>query len=232
MRLIAVPSSFSKSWKVSMKSITQIGQLRSLNGWTGQLSQNPGQLYKVGNVLVIFSAVSSCVLLAGVQHLSVADSISDFFFGSLPSIVATAASFVFWTSSVKYADAWKKGFPPDQNSNAAGHALSTLGAILIGIALMAMARTEVALALAIVSTILHVGGKWGSWIAPGNDAFFKPMPFYSRIPYVTSLFLDIRADWLNSNGAAGDMSLVLLPLGLILATVVFARADWCLLQKA
>ncbi len=193
--------------------------------------QNPGQLYNAGNALAIFGALLSCAVLAGIQKTSVAYGIGNFFFGSLPALLATLASTIFWVSGMKYAEAWKHGFPPQAKANAAGHALSTLGALLIGLALMAMARSEVALALAIVATILHVGGKWGSWTAPGNDAYFKPMPFYSRVPYVTSLCLDIRSDWLHS-AAVDGVPQILLPLGLIFAAAFWARADWCLLQKA
>jgi hypothetical protein len=192
---------------------------------------NPGQLYNAGNALAIFGSLLSCAVLAGIQKSSVAYGIGNFFFGSLPAFLATLASVIFWVSGMKYAEAWKYGFPPMAKANAAGHALSTFGALLIGMALMAMARSEVALALAIVATILHVGGKWGSWTAPGSDTYFKPMPFYSRVPYVTSLCLDIRSDWLHS-AAVDGVPQILLPLGLIFAAAFWARADWCLLQKS
>ncbi len=198
----------------------------------GTMLANPGQLYNAGNALAIFGALLSCSVFAGIQKISVAQSIGSFFFGSLPALLATLASVIFWVSGMKYAEAWKHGFPPRARANASGHALSTLGALLIGFALMAMARSEVALALAIVATILHVGGKWGSWTAPDHDAHFKPMPFYSRVPYVTSLCLDIRSDWLNSNTTVDGVPQMLLPLALIFAAAFWARADWCLLQNS
>ncbi len=193
--------------------------------------ENPGTLYNIGNAVAIFAAASGSAMIAATHHTSAVTNIAASFLGSMPALLTTFASVVFWVSGMKYAAAWKHGFPPDRKANNDGHALSTFGALLIGLALMAFARSEVALALAIIATILHAGGKWGSWQSPDNDTYFKPMPFYSRVPYVTSLCLDMKLDWLRQDMATENLPHLILPLGLIYATFFWARADWLLLPK-
>jgi hypothetical protein len=188
---------------------------------------NPGWLYNAGNAVAFFGALLLCGLTAP-QGLT-ANSLSIHLLGNTPATLTTVATLLFWISGLKYAAAWSAGFPPEPNANAAGHALSTCGAILIGFALMALARSEVALALAIVATIMHAGGKLASWRAPDNDGYFKAMPLYSRVPYATTLFLDLRSDGV----AFGDLTLAaVLPCALLIATLFWARADWLLLPKA
>lgn len=192
---------------------------------------NPGLLYNIGNLIAFFGALALFMLLSRSGRGVTADGFVAHFLGNWPAVLTTAASLIFWVSGVQYAKAWTKGFPPEAKSNNAGHALSTLGALTIGVALMGLARTEVALALAIIATILHAGGKLASWRAPGADDYFKPMPLYSRVPYVTTLCLDMRSDML-AGGALNDVVTALsLPLFLLVATLFWARADWLLLQK-
>lgn len=192
---------------------------------------NPGLLYNIGNLIAFFGALALFMLLSRSGRGVTADGFVAHFLGNWPAVLTTAASLIFWVSGVQYAKAWTKGFPPEAKSNNAGHALSTLGALTIGVALMGLARTEVALALAIIATILHAGGKLASWRAPGADDYFKPMPLYSRVPYVTTLCLDMRSDLL-AGGALNDVVTgLVLPLFLLVATMFWARADWLLLQK-
>ena len=192
---------------------------------------NPGLLYNIGNLIAFFGALALFMLLSRSGRGVTADGFVAHFLGNWPAVLTTAASLIFWVSGVQYAKAWTKGFPPEAKSNNAGHALSTLGALTIGVALMGLARTEVALALAIIATILHAGGKLASWRAPGADDYFKPMPLYSRVPYVTTLCLDMRSDML-AGGALNDVVTgLVLPLFLLVATMFWARADWLLLQK-
>ena len=192
---------------------------------------NPGLLYNIGNLFAFFGTLALFMLLSGSGRGVTADGFAAHFLGNWPAVLTTAASLVFWISGMQYAKAWAKGFPPEARSNNAGHALSTLGALTIGIALMGLARTEVSLALAIIATILHAGGKLASWRAPSRDDYFKPMPLYSRVPYVTTLCLDMRSDVL-AGGALNDVVTGLsLPLFLLVATMFWARADWLLLQK-
>jgi hypothetical protein len=192
---------------------------------------NPGLLYNIGNLVAFFGALALFMLLSGSGRGATAEGFVAHFLGNWPAVLTTLASLVFWVSGVQYAKAWAKGFPPEAKSNNAGHALSTLGALTIGVALMGLARTEVSLALAIIATILHAGGKLASWRAPTRDDYFKPMPLYSRVPYVTTLCLDLRSDMLSS-GAMNDVVTGLsLPSFLLVATMFWARADWLLLQK-
>ncbi len=192
---------------------------------------NPGLLYNIGNLIAFFGALALFMLLSGSGRGVTADGFVAHFLGNWPAILTTAASLIFWVSGMQYAKAWAKGFPPDAKSNNFGHALSTLGALTIGVALMGLARTEVSLALAIIATILHAGGKLASWRAASRDDYFKPMPLYSRVPYVTTLFLDMRSDVLSGIALNDVVTGLALPLFLLVATMFWARADWLLLQK-
>ena len=193
---------------------------------------NPGLLYNIGNLLAIFGTLTLFMLLSGSGRGVTADGFVAHFLGNWPAVLTTAASLIFWVSGMQYAKAWAKGFPPEAKSNNAGHALSTLGALTIGVALMGLARSEVSLALAIIATILHAGGKLASWRAPGADDYLKPMPLFSRVPYVTTLCLDMRSDVLSGAGLNDVVTGLALPMFLLMATMFWARADWLLLQKA
>ena len=191
---------------------------------------NPGFLYNMGNLLALFGSLALFVLLSGSGRGVTADGFAAHFLGNWPALLTTIASVIFFVSGLQYAKGWAKGFPPDTRSNNAGHALSTLGALTIGIALIGLARTEVALALAIVATILHAGGKLASWRSPTRDGYFKPMPLYSRVPYLTTLCLDMRNEVITSQSWNLLPANFVLPLCLLAATLFWARADWLLLQ--
>jgi hypothetical protein len=193
---------------------------------------NPGFLYNAGNLMTFVGSVILFVVVSGGSQGLTLNGFAAHFLGNWPAALTTLATIIFWTSGMKYAAAWSHGFPPDQRLNGAGHAISTLGALTIGVALIGLARTEVALALALIATILHAGGKMVSWLAPQDDCYFKPMPLYSRIPYVTTLCLDMRSDLLTSATAREFASKITLPVFLLVATLFWARADWLLLPKA
>jgi hypothetical protein len=196
-----------------------------------QSSSNPGLLYNIGNAIAFFGAISAFVLHALLAQNLSGTSFAGHFIGTAPAVLTTVATLVFWIGGLNYAKAWAGGFPPQPVFNGRGHALSTLGAFSIGLALVLMARTEVALALALVATILHVGGKWVSWKAPDADQYFKPMPLYSRVPYATTVLLDLRNDMLTSHSLDDATIKVVLPLFLLVATLFWARADWLLLPQ-
>ena len=192
---------------------------------------NPGLLYNIGNACAVFGALAFFVLLSRSDSGVTAGGFVAHFLGKWPTLLTTTASLVFWVSGMKYASAWANGFPPNAKANSMGHALSTCGALTIGVALMGLARTEVALALAIIATILHTGGKLVSWRSPKADDYFKAMPLYSRVPYVTTLCLDIRSDVLTDGRLEVLVTGLILPLSLLVATMFWARADWLLLQR-
>jgi hypothetical protein len=191
---------------------------------------NPGMLYNTGNVLAFTGAILLCALTAP-EGLT-GHSLRLHFIGNWPAALTSFATLLFWVGGMKYAAAWAYGFPPEPRANAAGHALSTCGALLIGCALMGLARSEVSLALAMIATMMHAGGKLASWCAPDNDGYFKAMPLYSRVPYATTLCLDLRSDVVASAELTALPVVILLPCALLLATVFWARADWLLLPKA
>jgi hypothetical protein len=194
-------------------------------------SSNPGLLYNIGNAIAFSGALMAFVLHALLSENLSGASLASHFIGNAPALLTTVATCVFWISGLAYAKAWDRGFPPHPVFNRRGHALSTLGAFCIGLALVLMARTEVALALALVATMLHVAGKWVSWRAPDADQYFKPMPLYSRVPYATTVLLDLRSDMLTSASLDEATIKVVLPLFLLLATLFWARADWLLLPQ-
>jgi hypothetical protein len=196
-----------------------------------QSTSNPGVMYNVGNAIAFAGSLFASVLYAlATQDLS-GKGLTQHFLGNAPALLTTFATLVFFVSGLSYAKAWARGFPPHPRHNRRGHALSTIGAVSIGLALVLMARTEVALALALVATILHVGGKFASWQTPDSDHYFKPMPLYSRVPYVTAVLLDMRSDMLTAASSAELVVKLALPVFLLAAALFWARADWLLLPK-
>jgi hypothetical protein len=192
---------------------------------------NPGIMYNVGNAIAFAGSLFTFVVLSLALPNSSGQGLAHYFLGTAPALLTSVATLVFWVSGMCYANAWARGFPPHPRFNRQGHALSTIGALCIGFALVLMARTEVALALALIATILHVGGKWVSWHAPEADHYFKPMPLYSRVPYVTTVLLDMRSDMLVATSLAELLGKLALPLFLLVATLFWARADWLLLPS-
>jgi hypothetical protein len=188
---------------------------------------NPGILYNIGNGIAFCGAL--LVFAATVPHGFVVQGLGKHFLGNWPAAFTSMATVLFWLGGLKYARAWSHGFPPDATANAAGHALSSGGALLIGFALIGLARSDVALALALVATFMHLGGKLASWRIPDNDCYFKALPLYSRIPYVTALCLDLRAEYLSGASGTALAAALLLPLGLLVAAGFWGRADWLLL---
>jgi hypothetical protein len=192
---------------------------------------NPGLLYNVGNLISVLAACADCILAAMIAGQSNAPNFTNYFFGTWPAIFTSLAVAVFLMSGNKYALAWKYGFPPDQKRNAQGHILSAFGALLIGIALLGLAQNPLAFYLALVTTLLHVGGKLGSWAAPYDDVKFKIMPFLSRTTYVATLSLDIVSQIQNAQSTDALIAKLMLPASLIAATIFWARADWLLIPK-
>jgi hypothetical protein len=192
---------------------------------------NPGLLYNAGNLISVLAACADCILAAKIAGQSNAPNFTNYFFGTWPAIFTSMAVAVFLAGGNKYTLAWKNGFPPDQKSNAQGHALSALGALLIGIALLGLAQNQLALYLALITTFLHVGGKFGSLVAPTYDVQFKIMPLLSRTTYVATLTLDVVAQMQHYQSADLLIAKLIMPACLIAATLFWARADWLLMPK-
>lgn len=193
--------------------------------------KNPGLLYNAGNLISVLAACADCIVSANIIGRSTAPNFTNYFFGTWPAILTSMAVAFFLMSGNRYALAWKNGFPPEQKRNAHGHLLSALGALLIGIALMGLAQNQLTLVLALITTILHFGGKFGSWAAPRFDAQFKLMPLFSRTTYVATLALDIIAQIQHTESTDILIANLILPSCLIAATFFWARADWLLMPK-
>jgi hypothetical protein len=195
---------------------------------TKQHLQNPGRLYNYGNYVALAAAFLHCIVSAQIKGAATSAEIMDFFLGSWPALFTSLAVMLFFVSGKKYAMAWAKGFPPLEIYNSHGHALSAIGAVLVGIGLIGLSQNWISLMLAVITTLLHAGGKFGSWSCAENDRFFKMMPLFSRVIYITSLGLDILAISLQSNYGAEMLVQMLFPVLLVCAAMVWARADWML----
>jgi hypothetical protein len=196
-----------------------------------KFAHNPGLLYNCGNLISVLAACADCVFAAKIAGQSNTPNFTHYFFGTWPAIFTSIAVAVFLAGGNKYNLAWKNGFPPDQKRNAQGHALSALGALIIGIALLGLAQSRLAFFLAFVTTFLHVGGKFGSWVAPSYDVQFKIMPLLSRTTYVATLSLDIVSQIQYAQNTDMMIIKLILPSCLIAATFFWARADWLLMPK-
>jgi hypothetical protein len=196
-----------------------------------KFAHNPGLLYNCGNLISVLAACADCVFATKIAGQANVPNFTNYFFGTWPAMFTSMAVAVFLAGGNKYALAWKNEFPPDQKSNAHGHLLSALGALLIGIALLGLAQNQLAFFLAFVTTILHVGGKFGSLVAPTYDVQFKIMPLLSRATYVATLTLDVVAQVQHSQNTDQLIAKLILPACLIAATLFWARADWLLMPK-
>jgi hypothetical protein len=193
-----------------------------------QQLQNPGRLYNLGNYLALSAAILHCLVSAYVKGITTTSEIGSFFFGSWPAMFTTLAVLIFFVSGRIYAKAWATGFPPIAKLNSQGHMLSAMGAVFVGVGLIGISQNNLSLFLAVTTTILHAGGKFGSWIGFGNDAAFKILPLLSRGTYIASLVLDIAATTMQNNFGMNLSIEILLPLALITAAAAWARADWLL----
>jgi hypothetical protein len=211
---------------------SQLLQRAATSGFSfPKLLNNPGLLYNCGNLISVLAACADCILAAKIAGQSNALNFTNYFFGTWPAIFTSMAVAVFLAGGNKYTLAWKNGFPPDQKRNAHGHLLSALGALLIGVALLGLAQNQLAFYLALITTFLHVGGKFGSWAAPRYDAQFKAMPLLSRTTYVATLSLDIIAQIQHTQSTDMLIAKLILPSCLMAATIFWARADWLLMPK-
>jgi hypothetical protein len=190
---------------------------------------NPGQLYNVGNAVAVLGSVVHCILLSQLFSNTALPNFGSYFFGSWPSLCTSLAVTFFFVSGQKYALAWSKGFPPLENANNMGHALSALGAILVGAGLAGLSQNAISLMLALTATILHASGKLGSWQLPKHDLVFKVMPLISRLPYIATLGLDVAAALHTNVSTELAIAKVALPMSLLAATLFWAKADWALL---
>ncbi len=192
--------------------------------------RNPGIFYNVGNGLALFAAIFHCAVRANLDVASSISELRNYFFGTWPALFTSLAVVAFLFSGRKYAQAWASGFPPVERANQTGHLVSAFGAILIGLGLIGFSVTALTLALAIITTLLHAGGKFGSWWSKDRIDLFKVMPLVSRVTYGASLAFDIQSQ-IAKMASFSDATVLLLPSALIFATLFWARADWLLRPK-
>ncbi len=193
---------------------------------------NPGKLYNSGNYLAISAAVVQQILLTEAVFSQSLNGIAGAFFGSAPALCTSIATLTFFIGGNHYTKAWAKGFPAIESHNRAGHLWSALGALLLGVGLAGFAQSNFALAMCLISTALHVGGKFGSALNPTNDAAFKPLPLFSRLPYAASLCADVYAQFSIPQSTAMLLTNITLPASLVFCAILWATADCELMPPA
>ena len=185
---------------------------------------NPGKLYNAGNIVALGVGLLDCMVLSQAKLGATFAALNNFFIGSWPAIFTSLAVIFFFINGQKYASAWANGYPPNVHDNKMGDGLSGLGAILIGVGLIGFSQGNLGFYLAIITTLLHAGGKFGSFANWQSERFFKILPFVSRATYilalVATLFTSIEP-WHE-----------IVPWGLIAAAMIWARADWLLCPKS
>jgi hypothetical protein len=176
--------------------------------------KDAGTTYNTGNWLAIFGAIAQVVLVAH-SGTEIASGLKDYFIGNLAAVEATLGTAAFFYGGRKYSQAWERGLPVDESKNRDGHFWSAVGAFLIALGLAGLSTTDCALLAAIVGGALHTGGKAGCLLDQNREKTYKYLPLLSRIPASFSLGLDL----------AHSAQSVILPTALIVANIVWARAD-------
>jgi hypothetical protein len=190
-------------------------------GWLS----NPGALYNSGNAVALIAGLVQCALQANLDASSSALELQRYFFGTWPALFTSTAVLLFFWGGQKYSNAWAKGFPPIERDNLMGHQISAIGAVLIGFGLMGFSKDSTTFALAVITTLLHAAGKFGSWMSNDKISAFKIFPLFSRFTYAASISLGI---FVQNGSANNSFAELFMPCALLLATILWARADWLL----
>ena len=182
--------------------------------------KNAGMTYNTGNWLALAGAIAQ-VVLSTHNDTEIASGLMDYFLGNLAAIGATLGTVAFFYGGRKYNQAWGNGLPANESKNRDGHFWSAVGATLIAFGLAGLGTTDSSLVAAIVGGILHTGGKAGCLFDRRREKIYKYLPLLSRMPALLSLGLDL----------AHPGQSVILSAALIVATIVWARADIMLMPQ-
>lgn len=198
--------------------------------------QGPGGYYNLGNILGLAVALGLQLSAAG-NGLGdgVWTTLRGFFAGSPASVSLTACTLVFLVSGEVYRAAWVNGSPPDQRLNRIADLVSAIGAVLLGLSLLLMGQTM----LALVSVVLTAGGKLGSAIT-GDDP--RKIPFWpliwpdpmraavliGRAPGLAAPLMNMISQ-LSQQGVTGEL---IQPATLFVCYLLWIKADWMLLDAS
>lgn len=208
-----------------------------LEKWRAVLG-DPGQLYNIGNGLVLAGGVGGIALAAigdGVSPDRAIERIAQQFIGTPSAVALTLATLVFFAGGAAYSKAWRDGGPaPDPVFSRRGDVLSAGGAIMLGIGLTILGDVL----LATCAGLVHAGGKLGSAYAgerrvrtPLGSLLWadicKDAVLVSRLPALLAAITGLLVAII----AAGPLESVVLALSVTVSTVYWALADILLLRR-
>ena len=200
--------------------------------------QGPGGYYNIGNAIglasgLIFQMAASHGAAAS-GEIGAAAIVGSYLFGSPSATALTVATAIFFASGELYHRAWQAaGEEPDRKRLLQADLMSGVGAVCLAIALLLLGSVWLALA----STALLAGGKFGNALAPARrlpvtilsrtfDAF-RLAPALSRVPAMVALSAVIA---LSAVTASGDPSQLIQTGILLLCYCLWLRADLLLLR--
>jgi len=210
--------------------MVQLEKLRSVLG-------EPGQLYNIGNWLVLVGGIGGAVFAAigeGADLSAAAGRVAVHFFGTPAAVALTSATLVFVAGGAAYSRAWRNAATPDPRYCRRGDILSGVGAVILGIGLTMLGDAT----LALFAGLLHAGGKFGSAFAGARQVrvagwtilladICKDAVLVSRVPALAAAFVGLTTTML----ALGPIGEMVLALSVTVSTVYWALADILLLRR-
>jgi uncharacterized membrane protein len=199
---------------------------------------NPGQLYNIGNAIILIGGVSGALAAAigDGNSLNLAfQRIVAHLWGSPSALALTMATLVFFAAGAAYSAAWKvKGPRPNPRLNKRGDLLSGVGALVLGVGLIMLGNAV----MAIFAGLLHAFGKFGSaygagkYIRIGNnltplDDLCKDLVLVSRLPALLAALSGL----VQTLTEAADLGVILLSSSVVVSTIYWALADILLLRR-
>lgn len=205
--------------------------------WRSALGE-PGQLYNIGNWLVLTGGIGGAVFAAigeGADFTAAAGRVAQHFFGTSSAVALTLATLVFIAGGAAYSRAWRDARPsPDPLLSRWGDILSGVGALILGAGLAMLGDAT----LAIFAGLMHATGKFGSAFAGSRQIRIgarsvlladvcKDAVLVSRVPSLAAASLGLVTIML----AFGPISELVLALCVSVSTVYWALADILLLRS-
>jgi hypothetical protein len=199
---------------------------------------DPGQLYNVGNALVLLGGVGGAAFAAIGEGSGVGDAggrVLSHFFGSSAAVALTAATLIFFVGGAAYSRAWRVGgTAPDARLSRLGDILSGVGAVLLGIGLLTLGDAL----LAVSAGIIHATGKFGSAFAGPRAVrigrirvlwadICKDAVLCSRLP---ALFAAVSG-LVIAMETVGSLGSTVLAFSVVVSTIYWALADILLLRR-
>jgi hypothetical protein len=205
----------------------------------------PGGFYNIGNLIGLCQGLATQILvtkdLSQTSRMVSPATAVDYLAGNSAAIAMTAATTIFMVSGEVYHRAWNGQQQPRDDLNHLADFLSGLGAVCLGLALLAFGHPF----LALTSGLLHSIGKFGSaWHGPGVPALKRPArrpdPFrtlvlFSRLPAIAAAGLELHASLFMGEagmGGAGPVPHWTTPATLLVCYLLWSRADLLLFRSS